>query len=308
MSAGWVAAEVRGRGLCRRRIGAGGARELAASPSLARAVEALARTPYGHDVRPGMDRGSAQHAVTATLVWHLRVLAGWGPAVAGGGLRVLATGIEIDNVAGHLAGLAGYGAEPPFRLGALSTAWPRVSGARTPEEVRRALATSAWGDPGTGDPSAVRLALEITWARRVADGAPAASRWAASYAAMVIGRALVTGALASLGAPQRRDARRVLGDRWAGATTLPELARSVPRSAAWVLHGIEGPEDLWRAEARWWATVEKEGSDLVGRSRAGEASTVGAFGLLAADAWRARGALEIAARGGAEEEVLDAVG
>ena len=302
-----MAAGVRGRGLLRRRLGRDGARRLAASGSLAEAVDSLTNSPYGREVERGMDLQTAQHAVATALVWHLRVLVGWGPAAAAGGLPVLATGFEIANVTGHLARLAGRPAEPPYALGATATAWPRVAQARSPEEVRRVLAASAWGDPGAGDPASVRLALQLAWARRVVDGAPEARRWASAAGALVVAKALAVGALPLPGPGPARDARHVLGDRWEGATSLEELARRVPQAAAWVLEGVEAPDRLWRAEARWWARVESEGSALATRSVSGEASTVGVFGVLAADAWRVRAALEIAARGGPMGEEFDAV-
>ncbi len=302
-----MAAGVRGRGLLRRRLGRDGARRLAASGSLAEAVDSLTNSPYGREVKRGMDLQTAQHAVATALLWHLRVLVGWGPAAGAGGLPVLATGFEIANVTGHLASLAGRPAEPPYSLGATATAWPRVAQAHSPEEVRRVLAASAWGDPGAGDPASVRLALQLAWARRVADGAPDVRRWASAAATLVVAKALAVSALPLPGPGPARDARHVLGDTWEGATSVEELARRVPRSAAWVLDGVETPDQLWRAETRWWARVESEGSVLATRSVSGEASTVGVFGVLAADAWRVRAALEMAARGGPMSEDFDAV-
>jgi len=307
VNAGWVAAGVRGRGLARRRLGRDGARRLAASSSLTEATDYLTSSPYGLEVKRGMNLQSAQHAVSATLLWHLRVLVGWGPAVAAGGLPVLATGFEIANITGHLANLAGRPGEPPYSLGATATAWPRVAQAGSPDEVRRVLAASAWGDPGAADPASVRLALQLAWARRVADSAPEAGGWAGAAAALVVAKALAVRALPLPGPGPVRDARHVLGDRWEGVTAVEELARHVPRAAAWVLEGVEGPDQLWRAEARWWARVESEGSTLATRSVSGEASTIGVFGVLAADAWRVRAALEMAARGGSMLEEFDAV-
>jgi hypothetical protein len=46
-----------------------------------------------------MDLAAAQHAVSATMLWHLRVLAGWVPPYASGPLRVLAAGFEIAGCA-----------------------------------------------------------------------------------------------------------------------------------------------------------------------------------------------------------------
>lgn len=59
-------------------------------PSLEVALAALADTPYGHELHPGQPLAEAQRAVTATLLWHLRVLAGWLPREGPGMLRLLA--------------------------------------------------------------------------------------------------------------------------------------------------------------------------------------------------------------------------
>ena len=316
MSMGWVAAGTRGRGLLRRRLGSDGARRLASSGSLSETVGVLAHTPYGHDVRPGMDLPTAQHAVSATLLWHLRVLAGWGPPLSATYLRVLAGGFEIANVTMHLAGLAGSASGrppgfpdgPPYVLGALATAWPQVSPARTPADVRHALAASAWGDPEATDPASVRLALQIAWARRVAEAVPDAAESATSYAALVFARVLAAGALPALGPSVVRGVRLLLGPRCAAATSVGELSRCLPRRTARVLRDVGSVDDLWRAEARWRTLLEVDGSAAAGSAHPGVGSVVGVVKLLAVDAWRVRGALEFAARGGRQvAEVADVV-
>jgi hypothetical protein len=65
-----------------------------------------------------------------------------------------------------------------------------------------------------------------------------------------------------------------------------------------VLKDVDEAVDLWRAEARWWDAVEGDGRELLRRSSFGPKPVVGAVALLSADAWRTRGALELAARGG----------
>ena len=88
MSSSWVAGVVRAKALARRRLGAAGARAVATSPGLSAALAALVSSSYGHDVRPGQSLGAAQHAVAASLLWNMRVLAGLGkvrtlpPAIA----------------------------------------------------------------------------------------------------------------------------------------------------------------------------------------------------------------------------------
>lgn len=308
MSTGWVAAGVRGRGLTRRMLGRAGARTLAAAPSLASALDALVRTPYGHDVRADMDLVSAGRAVFSTLLWHMRILAGWGPPLGTPPLRLLAAGFEIANVADHLARVEGRAAPDPYVLGSMATVWPAVSRARTAAQVRATLAASSWGDPGADDPGTIQLSLLFGWARRVLDGVPGSEDWAVSGAAVVLCRVLAAGAFATLGPNARRDARHVLGARSCEATSPGDLAGRLPRPAGRVLQGVTGADDLWRAEVRWWSMVEAAGGELVARPRPDASSSVGAVGLLAADAWRTRAALELAARGGGDlAEICDAV-
>src|SRR5512133_1406952 len=117
----WVAGTVRARSLTWRRLGAGAARRLAASGSLPDATAALAATPYRHGVRAGQDLAGAQRGVTLTMLWHLRVLAGWLPREGGRMLRLLAGRFEIANVDDLLEQMAGGQAEEPLPLGALAT-------------------------------------------------------------------------------------------------------------------------------------------------------------------------------------------
>ena len=209
-----------------------------ASRDLAGALGMLAHTPYGREVRTEMDLASAEHAVFATLLWHMRILAGWGPPLGAGTLRLLATGFEVANVTGHLARIEGQKVPGPYALGSMATAWPAVSAARTPTEVRAALASSSWGDPGGEDPATVRLALSLGWARRVLDGVPGAADWAISGSAIVLCRVLMAGAFSALGPSARRDTQRLLGSGWQDATSAGELARHVPRAAAKTLEGV----------------------------------------------------------------------
>jgi hypothetical protein len=308
VSAGWVAASTRGRGLARRRLGREAAAETAHMSSLAAAVDVLVAGPYGHDVRTGMNLAAAQHAVWATCLWHLRVLAGWGPPLGAGALRALTAGFEIANVTGHLARMTGGRASQPFALGSLASVWPAVAGARTPQEVRSAVAASTWGDPGTDDVAGIRLAMEFAWARRVVDGAPEVGDWAVSKAALVLARVMASGARGGLGPTAQRDIGHVLGPRWQEASTPTELARLVPRGASRVLAELSDPSQLWRAEVRWWADVETSGAALAGRVPPDVGGCLGVAGLLATDAWRVGAALALAAHGGGDlAGVLDAV-
>jgi len=308
VSAGWVAAGVRARGLALRRLGSDSARAIAASGSLESALEALVRTPYGHDVSDAMDLASAEHGVFATLLWHMRILAGWGPPLGSVPLRLLAAGFEISNVTGHLARLAGREAAEPYALGSLATAWPAVSRASTPAGVRSALSASSWGDPGGEEESTIRLSMLFGWARRVLDVVPGAGDWAVSGGALLMCRVVAAGAASSLSSVARRDASHVLGPHSLEASSAADVARHAPGAAARLLEGVEEVDGLWRAESRWWSGLEAVGAGLGARSALDASSCVGVVGMLAFDAWRARAALQVAARGGGElVEMFDAL-
>jgi hypothetical protein len=306
MTADWVAVTVRGRGLAGRRIGAAGARRLARLPTLAAAVDELSRTAYGRDVRSGMDIRAAQHAIYATLTWHLRILAGWAPPYGADRVRRLASGFEIANVAAQLARFAGRPAEAPYVLGALGTGGTQIAAAPSALDLRAALKRSAWGDPGGSGGAAIVTAMQAAWARRVAESLPEAQAWAAAYAVLLVARALAAGIRPGEGV--RRNVQAIVGSDWERAGSLAELAANVPRATAWVLDGVASASDLWRAQTRWWARVEADGLRLCGSPQPAPEMLAGIVALLAADAWRARAALELAARGGSDApELFDAV-
>jgi hypothetical protein len=204
VSAGWVAATVRACAMARRRVGLAGARRLAAAPSLDAALTELAGGPSGHDVRTNHTLAQAQQAVAATLLWDLRVLAGWLLRDGADRLRVLAGWFELANVDELQRSAAGHATEPPLVLGSLGTAWNRLRSARSPAEVQQVLAASGWGDPGAETPAAVGLGMRMAWAERVAGAVPPAQPWAMGAAALlvarellVVGRRLPDGAAAS---------------------------------------------------------------------------------------------------------------
>ncbi len=315
MSTSWVAGSVRARALARRRVGAGGARALAGSSSLDDAVTALARTPYGHDVRAGQGLAEAQHAVGATLLWHLRVLAGWLPRGGADTVRLLAGGFEVAAVDDHLSGLRGEPTEPTYRLGSLDTAWSRLAATTSVAEVYDVLTTSAWGDPGGVTPWAVHVGMRIAWADRVVGGVAEAAGWARAGAALLLVRESALGGR-GLPEPLALRAARLLGPAFLAAlpqaaTDTSALAGRLPVDARWVLADVGGPGDLWRAEALWWHRVERDGFGLLHSSGFDARPVVGAVAVLAADAWRVRAALEVAARAGSRAdralEAFDAV-
>ena len=310
MSTSWVAASVRARALAHRRIGGAGTRELAASPTLERALTVLADSPYGRDVHHGQSLPEAQHAVASTLLWHIRVLAGWLPRGDARFLRVLAGGFEVANVDERLREIAGGAPEPPFRLGGLSTTWTALAGATSAEQMRTLLARSVWGDPGVDNPDGIRLAMRLAWAGRVSANVPRARAWAVGAATLMIAR------------PHLLDDRpmpastallttRLLGTHWQESRTLTGFVSSLPADARWPLESIDDPADLWRAEASWWARVAADGFALLRQPVGSPDPVIGAVAVLATDAWRVRAALEVATRGGISApgglEAFDAV-
>ncbi len=319
MSAGWVAGSVRARALARRMIGADEARRLAACGSLPEALAVLAATPYRivpeHPVERSAEPANptaadplaaAQHAVAASVLWDLRVLAGWLPQGGAQLMRTLAGWFEIANVAERLQELTGRPSGEVFRLGALSTAWPRLRRAGTLGEMRAVMASSGWKDPGGDTAAALELGLRARWAQRVADLGDPARTWAAGGLAL-----LIAGERYGAGRPDHPVVRSVagtlLGPAAAGAGTLDELAGRLPRRLSWLLDGVHSPADLWRAEAGWWTRTERDGRGLLAGPGFDQRPVVGAAVLLAADARRVAAALEVAARGGGPMGAFDAV-
>jgi hypothetical protein len=265
-------------------------------------VALLAGTVYGRHGDLG-DVRSAERSVAATLLLHLRLLAGWLPPGALGVMRALAAWFELANVEERLAYLLGGDAEHPFELGSLATAWSVLGAAQSPAELRAALAASAWGDPGSEEPHDVHLALRLAWARRLVAEVPETREWVGGALGLLLARERLLlaeeprpGAAATLG----------LGTAWERALSLADLAAALPRDAAWPLEAVSRPEDLWRAEAAWWARLERDAEAMVRGHREGRHAVVGTVALLAVDAHRVQGALAAAARDGAAglEEVL----
>ena len=185
MTAGWVAGTVRAKAMARRVLGTEAARQIAASRSLRTAQRILQPTRYHDAAETDLTLAMAQHVVAATILWDLRVLAGWLPRDGVSLLRLLAGWFEIANVDELLQAQAGLPAGPEFQLGALATAWPRLSEARSTAELRHALSASAWGDPGGDTSRDIRLAMRARWAARVAVSGDRARAWASAASAVL---------------------------------------------------------------------------------------------------------------------------
>ena len=304
MSAGWVAGSVRATALARRRLGAERTRQLASSGSLADALRMLAATAYGARLRPDQSLAAAQHEIAGSVLWDLRVLAGWLPGEGVRLLRVLAAWFEVANVDELLQSIVGLPAEAEFRLGALATAWPQLRQAASSSELRAALAASAWQDPGGESTYAIRVGLRARWADRAAAlGGPVRAWAAGAVAVLVAGERFAAGRTVSTAIMGR--ALSLLGPAALRAATLEEMAGCLPSQAGWILTGITVPADLWRTEQAWLARVERDGLRLLRTSGLDSGTVLGAAAVMACDAWRVRAALEIAARGGEPLEAYD---
>jgi hypothetical protein len=303
MSAGWVAGSVRARLLARHRLGVDGAHEVAESGSVEAARSLLAASPYARAVARATSVRDAQRAIWATALWDLRVLAGWLPPHGVEVARTFAAFFEIEDFEDLLAA-RDEDREVPFELGGLATAPTAARASASAPELRQFLRRSMWRDPGTNDPARMLLHLRIEWARRLADIEPA-YEWGLGAAALVAVRAFAEH-------EQPLDAgivRRIpaLGRRSLDAETLPALVSALPPQARWVVEDVERPDDIWRAEARWWQRVDRDGERLLRAARPGLDVAAGALAVRIADAWRATAAFDIASRRGMGREVLDVV-
>ncbi|WP_020139490.1 V-type ATPase subunit [Streptomyces sp. 351MFTsu5.1] len=304
MSAGWVAGTTRARAMAAARAGPGRAHELATAPNLSEALRVLATTFYRRGLDLTAGPGRAQRAVSDALLWQLRVLAGWQPRAGAAAVRLLASGFEIANTRDRLRALSGAPEASPYRLGALATAWPRLSRATSPTGLRAVLTASVWGDPGSATPAALLTGMRLSAAARTAAQVPVAAHWAAGDAALVLAREVhLTGH--RLTGTAQRDAVRLLGTAAVRAPAFTGFRARLPASARWALEGVEEPEDLWRAEARWWPAVERDAVSMLAGARFDMSPLVGAVGVLTADAWRVRAALECAAHDGGALEAFD---
>ncbi|MGA7205405.1 MAG: hypothetical protein WBX27_12335 [Specibacter sp.] len=310
MKADWVAASVRARSMAQRRVGAGASRVIAAEPTLDSALSALRESCYAERLHSTSGLAAAERAVQETVLWQLRVLAGWLPASGTALARAVAGAFEIENVVALAHQLDGGPQAPePFRLGSLETAWHRLAAATSEEELAVVLDTTAWGAVGGSGPSIVGpgqlgVGLRVAWARRLVSVAPSARPWYGAVCVLTAARSLGPGGVS---APPRllHLVRPVLGSAWESAGSIGELRAALPPSLQRVLRDIASPQELWRAEARIHNDVEKDGFGLLRGSLPGPDVVLGAMMVLLLDAWRLRAALAAAASGAGSSEVLN---
>jgi hypothetical protein len=307
MNADWVAASVRARALAQRRVGAGVSHRVAALPSLAAGLAALADSMYADRLRGAADLAAAQRGTSDAALWQLRVLAGWVPATSSRLCRAAAGGYERDNVVALARQLEdGLPAAVPYDLGTLGTSWSQVRTATSLPELRTALRRSTWGDVGTDATTGLRDVLTVVWLRRLAEVAPPARSWAQLVGALIAARIVLVDR-AQPSPRMRRLLRPVIGTGWETAADLGALSSTLPRVTRPALRDLDEPEQLWRAEACVRRTVESDGFRLLRTALPGPDVVLGAIAVLAVDAWRVRAALAAASLGAGASEVLDAV-
>ena len=305
MTAGWVAAATRARALERRLVGPDGARAMAES-SWVDARTAVQTSFYGADLPADASRQATGRSAVEATTWQLRVLAGWLPPGQSVLARLFAAPMEIANIEGHLARLGGADADPPFRLGSLDVAWPRVATAGSPEQARGALATSVWGDPGATDRTSIALGLRAAWARRLAHRVPEADPWAKGAVAVLVARERF-GFDRSISDPPGRIVDSLLGRHWREASSLSSFLDRLAKSASWPFLEVREASDLWRAEIAIATRVAADARRQVHSGRYDKAAVTGGMSLLLVDLWRVRAAIELAGRAPIPEGLFHAV-
>lgn len=307
MTAGWVAATIRGRALLRSSMGTPTARRIASATSWEAARRDLGATVFGRGLGGAEDRAAARASAGASTVWQLRVLAGWAPPTDTALVRVAAGPIEIGNIEQHLARCAG-GVEvaPPVPLGSLGIAWPRAGHADSAAAVRQVLRRSAWGDPGGDGPEAVALGLRLAWLRRVLRADPATRPWVLGAMAVVVARERFTFER-DISPITAREIVRFLPPGTPTSGSLPQLLGRLPAVARWPFDGVGTADELWQAEAAVLRRVAADAHRRVSSARAGRATFTAILASLLIDLWRARAAIELAGHGDLGGEVFDAV-
>lgn len=306
MRSDWVAASARARSMAQRRVGAGAVRDLAAQTTLAAALAMLRVSSYADRLDGLPDLAGAERGIRDTVLWHLRVLAGWLPTSGTSLARAAAGTFEIENITALARQLDGGPPAPdPFELGALATAWPRLHSAGSTVELASILHTSPWGEVDASGPGPLRDTLNVIWLRRLAAIVPATRPWCGAGCVLVAVRGLQVDNLAP-GLPLLRILRPVLGRSWEGTDSIPAFAEAIPPSLRPVLRGVSSPQELWRAEASALSRVEKDGFGLLRGALPGPEVVLGALAVLSVDAWRVRAALAAATSGTGSSEVLDA--
>jgi hypothetical protein len=284
MSGGWIAGDVRARGLAAADV-RDIADRVAATPDLEAACSLLGQTKWGHRIGEAATVEAAQRKIFDALLWQMRILAGWLPSEGVEAVRCCVLWFEIRNIEDRLAYFGGAPAEAPYDLGRLGLISKGLAGTSSAADIRRLMRASAWGDAGGDDVYAIRIALRRTWYRRVRAASPELRIWA--------------DAAAWLFASRERLGRR------AGDAALAATPPSLPSAWSWTTTVPWSEQNLWGAEERWWGQVRDEGVRLLHGSMGSKEPVLGAMATLGSSAHRIATALEMAAGGGTVER-LDA--
>ena len=272
MSAGWIAGDVRARELASQPSDI--AASVAAAPNLEAGIAVLGQAKWIRDIDEARTVAASQRAVLETLLWRLRVIAGWLPSEGVEMIRSCVLWFEVRNIEDRLAYFVGAPAPVPYELGRLGIISRALGATSSGEDIRRLMATSAWGDPGGVDAYRIRMWLRRTWHKRAREASPQLRVW--------------SDAAAWLLADRERTAGRSGADHFAG--TPPSL----PSPWKWASVNWTGA-DLWRAEERWWTQVREEGLRLLHAPIGTPGPALGAIATLASSVHRIATALEIAA-------------
>jgi hypothetical protein len=295
VSVAWVAGAIRGKALARRCLGETAAAELAAQPTLSAALRLLSDSTYGHGLKRDMTLEAAQRAMAETVLWHLRVLAGWLPPRGVSLVRALAGWFEMGDLEELAVAVETGGPRPAAaHLGALTMVWARAVDAGSLVELRNVLAHSEWGDPGGPTLGDVLLGIRLGWARMLSRAVGERGEWGAGALALAVAAALFLRG----GGAAAPDGRRVpeLRAGWVDARDMGAFVARVPAAAQWPFREVHEPDDLWRAERDWWVRLEGDAGALLRDRNLGRPVVLGAAAMLVADCRRAQGALAQAAR------------
>jgi hypothetical protein len=280
VSGDWIAGSVRAHALA-----AGARQDLApavlASRGLGAAIAMLSATRWVRDIDAQTPLVAIERRVESSLLWQLRVLAGWLPSEGVEMVRSCAAWFEIRNVEDRLVYLAGGPPETPFDLGRLGSISRPLQSTGSAADIRRLLSSSAWGDPGAEDAYRVRIWMEHRWHRRVRDAAPDLRVWGDAAAWLLAVRERLA----------RRDGAELLASR------IPML----PVRWQWVTATQWTEADLWSGEERWWEQLRQEGALLLHSPVASSRPVVGALATLAVAAHELESALEVASSTPTEE-------
>lgn len=283
MSAGWIAGDVRARELASEPLDV--AASVAAATNLGAGIALLGQAKWIRDVAATTTVVASQRAVLETLLWRLRVIAGWLPSEGVEMVRSCVAWFEIRNIEDRLAYFVGAPASVQYELGRLGIISRPLGATSNGEDIRQLMAASAWGDPGSADAYRIRIWLRRMWHKRARDASPQLRVW--------------SDAAAWLLAARERTAAR------SGADLLARTPPLVPSPWKWASVDWAG-SDLWRAEERWWTQVREEGLRLLHTPIGTPGPALGAITTLASSAHRIATALEIAAGVGGGD--IDAAG